>query len=191
MDALTRLVFRAQSGDDRALESFVRATYEQVWRLCAALVDRPSADDLAQETFTRTVRTLAGFQGDASARTWLLAAARHVCLDELRSRSRMRRREASHPPAVSPSEPATADLIESTVVADLLGRLTPERRAAFALTQILGLSYEEAAQVCDCPLGTIRSRVARARADLSAALDDTMSEPTDRPTRPSSGEPQS
>jgi len=57
----------------------------------------------------------------------------------------------------------------------LIAGLEPERREAFVLTQIIGLSYAEAADVCDCPLGTIRSRVARARADLVAALEGGQS----------------
>ena len=57
-------------------------------------------------------------------------------------------------------------------VADLLARLDPDRREAFVLTQLLGLPYAEAAEVAGCPVGTIRSRVARARGDLIAALTD-------------------
>jgi RNA polymerase sigma-70 factor (ECF subfamily) len=65
----------------------------------------------------------------------------------------------------------TASSPEATVVlADALARLDDDRRAAFVLTQGLGLSYEDAGAVCGCPVGTIRSRVARARGDLVAAL---------------------
>jgi RNA polymerase sigma-70 factor (ECF subfamily) len=188
MDALTRLVHQAQAGDDCALESFVRTTYEQVWRFCAALVDRSSADDLAQETFVRAVRALPRFRGEASARTWLLAAAQHVCLDELRTRGRRRRRDASLMNALPAVEPRTADPVEGAVVVDLLDRLNPERRAAFVLTQMLGLSYEEAAQACECPPGTIRSRVARARAQLLGTLVDLRDRNTRRLGQPSSEE---
>ncbi|MGH9034928.1 MAG: sigma factor-like helix-turn-helix DNA-binding protein, partial [Acidimicrobiia bacterium] len=58
----------------------------------------------------------------------------------------------------------------------LLAGLDPDRRQAFVLTQVLGLSYGETAAVCDCPVGTIRSRVARARADLIARLNEATSE---------------
>lgn len=177
MDVLTRLAQRARRGDDDALQHFVGATYDQVWRLCAAVVDEQSADDLAQETFVRAVRTLAGFRARSSARTWLLAVARNTCMDELRARSRRRRRDASLQSAVAASSPAAADASQLPVVADLLGRLEPERRTAFVLTQVLGLGYVEAAQVCRCPVGTIRSRVARARADLMRLLGDGAVEP--------------
>jgi RNA polymerase sigma-70 factor (ECF subfamily) len=59
---------------------------------------------------------------------------------------------------------------QGVVVTDLLARLDPDRREAFVLTQLLGLPYAEAAQVAGCPIGTIRSRVARARADLVDAF---------------------
>ncbi len=63
-------------------------------------------------------------------------------------------------------------LPEALTVADLLARLDPDRREAFVLTQLLGLPYAEAAEVAGCPVGTIRSRVARARADLVDALGE-------------------
>ena len=148
----------------------MRTAYDQVWRLCAGLVDRASADDLAQDTFARALGSLGRYRGDASARTWLLAIARHTCVDELRSRQRRRRHAASDAGVVAAdgTGPAgrTPDASQEIVVADLLARLDPDRRAAFVVTQLLGLSYDEAATVCACPTGTIRSRVARARADL-------------------------
>jgi RNA polymerase sigma-70 factor (ECF subfamily) len=62
---------------------------------------------------------------------------------------------------------------DALLLGALVHALPDERRAAFVATQLLGMSYEEAAEVCDCPVGTIRSRVARARTDLAAALDGT------------------
>jgi RNA polymerase sigma-70 factor, ECF subfamily len=145
----------------------VETAYEPVWRLCAALVDEKSADDLSQDTFFRVVRALPNFRGESSALTWLLAIARHVCLDELRARSRRRGRDAG----LWPGQDGTAeDTSGELAIADLIGRLDEDRRAAFVLTQLLGLSYDEAASVCACPPGTIRSRVARARADLMSLI---------------------
>ena len=80
--------------DGRAVEQLVRATYSDVWRLCAVLVDEQVADDLAQETFLRATRSLRRFRGDSTPRTWILAIARHVCMDELRGRHRA---QASRP----------------------------------------------------------------------------------------------
>jgi len=170
VDVLTRLAYEARGGDEGALQRFVDAVYDQVWRLSAALVDEQSADDLAQETFVRAVRALASFRGNASARTWVLAIARNTCMDELRSRTRRRRRDLSLRPGAGAG--TAPDASQQPVVADLLGRLGHERRAAFVLTQVLGLDYQEAARVCSCPVGTIRSRAARARAELVVLLGD-------------------
>ncbi len=163
VDPLTRLALRARAGDADALGEFVETGYEQVWRLCATLVGRQEADDASQETFVRAVRSLPQFRGESSAQTWLLAISRHVCIDELRGRARRRRRDTA---LENSQEPLEADVGAGVTAADLIGRLDHDRRAAFVLTQVLGLSYDEAARVCECPPGTIRSRVARAHADL-------------------------
>jgi RNA polymerase sigma-70 factor (ECF subfamily) len=185
MDPLTWLAHRARRGDAGALSGFVEAGYEPVWRLCASLVGEDSADDVAQESFVRAVKALPGFRGESSARTWLLTIARHACIDELRARSRRRRREVgiggaggggspvggATGAAAPPGGAQIADASGHITTADLLRQLEPDRRAAFVLTQVVGLSYEEAAKVCECPTGTVRSRVARARADLIALLE--------------------
>ncbi len=172
MDELTSLALAARDGDERALTRFVARSQGEVWRLSAHLVDRQSADDLTQETFLRAVRALPRFRGDASARTWLLVIARRTCIDEIRSRTRRRRlhRPASQEEVARiPDAAAPGFGVELT---DLLAPLDPDRATAFVLTQVLGLSYSEAAEVCACPVGTIRSRVARARADLVGLLGE-------------------
>lgn len=161
---ITADALAAAAGDQRALTRFVRRTQGDVHRLCAYLGPADDAADLAQETYLRAIRSLAGFRGDAPARLWLLSIARRTCADHFRTRYRRRAIEArvDPPPAASdPTDPALWDLLE---------HLHPDQRAAFALTQVLGLSYAEAAVACDCPVGTIRSRVARARAVLVELL---------------------
>lgn len=152
---------RAAAGDGIAFAAFVRATQADVRRACAALVDADSADDLAQETYIRAHRALPTYAGDAPVRVWLLGIARNVCRNEIRSRTRRRRlhqRVAS--PAAVPSMTGAVDLWQCVTM------LPVERREAFVLTQLLGFSYDDAAVACGCPIGTIRSRVARARDDL-------------------------
>jgi RNA polymerase sigma-70 factor (ECF subfamily) len=174
VDDVTRLAFAAKNGDRVAFAGFVRQTQSDVWRLCAHLVDSTSADDLTQETYLRAVTAISRFRGDASARTWLLSIARRVCADAIRSRTRRRRalwRRGTDNDTVA----APAGAVELEAV---LAELSVDRRTAFVLTQVLGLSYEEAAVAAGCPVGTIRSRVARARTDLLAALADDEAEPT-------------
>jgi RNA polymerase sigma-70 factor (ECF subfamily) len=172
VDEVTRLALQARDGDELALEGFVRRTQAPVWRLAAHLVDRASADDLTQETFLRAVPALARYRAEAPALVWLLSIARRTCADELRRRTRRRARlgRVVSLEGLEGFEPAGAS--DDTAMADLLDvveGLDTDRRTAFVLTQVLGLSYEEAAQVCAVPIGTIRSRVARARADLMRA----------------------
>jgi RNA polymerase sigma-70 factor, ECF subfamily len=156
-------------GTSDPVEELVAATYADVWRLCSALVDADRADDLAQETFLRATTALHRFRGRASKRTWIFAIARHVCMDELRGRHRRRRRDERL--AAAPGGTHDADLSGEIAIGELLQQLDPDRRAAFVLTQMFRLPYQEAATVCGCPTGTIRSRVARARDDLIRLMD--------------------
>ena len=173
---------RAAQGDRQALERLVKTSYAEVWRLCAALVDEQTADDLAQETFVRLTRSLRGFRGQASARTWILAIARHVCMDELRRRHRQRRRDRRLAAAGTP--PALADAAGEVASNELLANLDSDRRAAFVLTQLFRLTYQEAAAVCGCPIGTIRSRVARAREELIGLIADGQAASQRNPALP-------
>jgi RNA polymerase sigma-70 factor, ECF subfamily len=173
-DDVTRQALAARDGDRVAFAGFVRQTQGDVWRLCAHLVDPGSADDLTQETYLRAVTAIGRFRGDSTAKTWLLTIARRVCADSIRRRTRRRRALLRRGPEVE----AVAESAGAIELQAVMAGLTPDRRTAFTLTQVLGLSYEEAAAVVGCPVGTIRSRVARARADLVAALADEASTPS-------------
>lgn len=169
VDELARVAAAAATGDPLAAAALVRATQADVWRLCAHLGDRQSADDLTQETFLRAFGSLHRFAGRSTVRTWLLSIARRTCADAIRSRRRRRMVLVGDDDLLE--RPDTADRVaEGAAVDDLLARLHPDRREAFVLTQLMGLPYAEAAEVAGVPVGTIRSRVARARADLVDAL---------------------
>jgi RNA polymerase sigma-70 factor (ECF subfamily) len=174
MDDLARTAADAAGGDPLAAAALVRATQSDVWRLCAALGDRDTADDLTQETYLRAFGSLHRFENRSSVRTWLLSIARRVCADAVRSRRRRRLTLVRDDVDIEDvSRRGAADPVaEGATVADLLARLDPGRREAFVLTQVLGLPYAEAAEVAGCPVGTIRSRVARARTDLIDSLAD-------------------
>src|SRR5688500_2409769 len=177
VEDLERLTAAAVDGDPLAAAALVRETQSDVWRLCAALGDRQTADDLTQETYLRAFASLHRFEGRSSVRTWLLSIARRVCADAVRSRRRRRltlvREERELETLAIP--PGDDPVAEGAAVTDLLARLDADRREAFVLTQLLGLPYAEAAEVAGCPVGTIRSRVARARADLVDSLGGVKS----------------
>ncbi|MCW2605657.1 MAG: polymerase sigma-C factor [Frankiales bacterium] len=168
MDELAGWAQAARDGDPVAVAALVRATQQEVRRLCAWLVDPASADDLAQDTYVRALGALPGYEARSPFRPWLLSIARRTCADELRRRARRRNLVSRLRGGLQDRWP---DRTEAVALEDLLARLDRDRREAFVLTQVLGLSYGEAAQVCDVPVGTIRSRVARARSEL---LDEVV-----------------
>jgi RNA polymerase sigma-70 factor (ECF subfamily) len=179
---LDELALAAKSGDRDAAAAFVRATQQQVHRFLTHLVDAHQAEDLTQETYLRAMKALPRFEGRSSARTWLYSIARRVAADHIRAVSaRPRIAAADDWEAVADAQARPSRSVEERIVLrDLLDRIDAERRLAFVATQVLGLSYAEAAEVCDCPIGTIRSRVARAREDLVELMRDERPAHSDR-----------
>jgi RNA polymerase sigma-70 factor (ECF subfamily) len=170
LDELDELTLkRAQRGDDRACRDLVLAYQRRVFALLGRLLGRsPMVEDLAQETFLRVFRALPAFSPSGPARlsTWILTIATRLALDELRKR----RPQAA---AVELAQPPEADAralgraIENAVAA-----LPPEFRAAFLLREYHGLEYDEIARALDVDLGTVKSRLSRARSQLREALKD-------------------
>lgn len=170
----TAWALAARGGDPDAADHFVRALHGDVLRYVTYLSGDPqAAHDLTQDTFVRAFGSLHRYEGRASARTWLLAIARRAVADSIR-RAATRPRTADAVDwrtAVENSRPhGLPGFEEGVALLDLLGNLSGERRVAFLLTQVVGLSYEEAAGRVGCPVGTVRSRVSRARAVLERLL---------------------
>jgi RNA polymerase sigma-70 factor (ECF subfamily) len=163
---LRALVAAAIEGDDVAVREFVRVTQPAVWRLCNVLGSPGEEEDLTQDTFMRALRSLASYRGESPVMGWLLSIARRVCADHVRARSRQRRLLV----AVTNSASDGVVIDSDHAIWEIVRGIDPDRREAFVLTQVAGLSYDEAADVLGCPVGTVRSRVARARADLVDAV---------------------
>jgi RNA polymerase sigma-70 factor (ECF subfamily) len=178
------------SGGVGALERFVAETQADVWRLCRYLGDASEADDLAQETYERAIGSLHRYRGDGPARGWLLTVARRVCVDHTRRAQRRRRRDAAVLNEAAAGDGrrgfVTSDGADRVALDDVIGALGEDRRAAFVLTQVLGMHYDEAADILDVPVGTIRSRVSRARLDLVEMMTDDR-EPDSDVNDPASG----
>ena len=185
-DAVTALALKAGQGDRAALTDFIQATQKDVWRLLAHLGGQDIADDLTQETYLRVMSALPRFAARSSARTWILSLARRVWVDNIRhDMARPRkgrvwvdnirhdmarpRKASTQPEAIEARTPSSSTWTEWVDARLLIDALPPERREALILTQILGYTYEEAAKITGVRIGTIRSRVARARADVIAA----------------------
>lgn len=170
----TELALAAGAGDRTALAAFIRATQRDVYRFVCHLCAHDEAEDLTQETYLRALRALPGFAGRSSARTWLLSIARRVAADQIRhtmARPRTTAVEDWDTIAAGSSAHRRSGFDEGVLLRELVAGLETDRRDAFVLTQVLGLGYAAAAEVCGCPVGTIRSRVARAREDLVRALN--------------------
>ncbi|MDQ3762706.1 MAG: sigma-70 family RNA polymerase sigma factor [Actinomycetota bacterium] len=169
----TALALAAGTGDRAALAAFVRATQRDVYRFLNRLCERGEAEDLTQETYLRALQALPSFAGRSSARTWLLSIARRVAADQVRRTvTRPRTTAVEDWETVVATNPThrRSGFDEGILLHELVAGLEPDRRDAFVLTQVLGLGYAAAAEVCGCPVGTIRSRVARAREDLVRAM---------------------
>ncbi|BCL25641.1 sigma-70 family RNA polymerase sigma factor [Streptomyces aurantiacus] len=173
-ESATAWALAARGGDPEAVDRFVRALHPDVVRYITHVgADHQAADDLAQDTFLRALGSLHRFEGRSSARTWLLSIARRTVVDSLRYAAARPRLADADDWTICADRARPSGLPgfeEGVALLDLLDALAPERRRAFVLTQLAGLSYEEAAELSGCPIGTIRSRVARARATLVELL---------------------
>ncbi len=180
VDELTALALAARDGDRVALSSFVRTTWDDVARLVTAVAGSHLAEDAAQDAYLRAIKALPRYRAESGARTWLMSIARHAAIDAVRSASRRRRLTRLLAGRAGPEPPAVA-LGDRALTEQVLARLEPDRRTAFVLTQLLGFDYAGAAGVCGCPVGTIRSRVARAREQLVVELGPAPpAEPVER-----------
>ena len=168
---VTDLALKAGRGDRAALTEFIKSTQDDVWRLLAHLGGPDIADDLTQETYLRVIGALPRFAARSSARTWLLSLARRVWVDNIRhdmARPRKSATEYEDAAALAPAPENAGTWSEWIDARVLIDALPADRREALILTQVLGYTYEEAAKIAGVRVGTIRSRVARARKDLIA-----------------------
>ncbi len=177
------LVRRVQQGDKKAFDVLVRKYQQRIVKLISRYVrDQDEALDVAQETFIKAYRALANFRGESAFYTWLYRIAINTAKNYLVSQSR-------RPPDTDidaedavqfegDSKLRETDLPEQLVHRDELERviyeaidaLPEDLRTAITLRELEGLSYEEIAQAMDCPIGTVRSRIFRAREAIEAKL---------------------
>ncbi len=178
-------VTRSRNDRELAFQELVVRYRHRVFAVCfRVLDDHADAEDATQETFVKLARGADGFRGDAKLSTWLYRVARNVCTDRIRYEARRPSTPVDDVAAVG-TEPSVADASEAhataTVVGAALARLDERSRQLLLLVAVDGLSYAEVAEVVDLPVGTVKSRVSRARVQLGMLLADAPDDRQDRP----------
>ncbi len=178
-----KLVTRVQKGDKTAFDLLVRKYQHKIAKLVGRFVrDRSEVEDVTQEAFIKAYRALGGFRGDSAFYTWLYRIAVNTAKNYLESHGRrppsldletegiegFEGGEALHEQA-TPERHLLTDEIAATVQRVLDG-LPADLRTAITLREVEGLSYEEIAEIMDCPIGTVRSRIFRAREAVDVEL---------------------
>ncbi len=186
-DSDLMLVERTLAGDQRAFELLVIKYQRRIQRLIGRMVrDVDLVEDIAQETFIRAYRALHQFRGDAQFYTWLYRIAVNTAKrfllnlkrDPTVTQSSLQSNDDEDETYSRKSEPSTDETPESALAAQEIARavnaalevLPEDLKQALILREMDGLSYEEIAEVMNCPLGTVRSRIFRAREAVSAKV---------------------
>ncbi len=177
------LVERVQAGDLRAFDLLVRRYQSRITAVISRFVkDWSECQDVAQESFIRAYRAIGNFRGDSQFYTWLYKIAVNTAKNHLVAQKRrppsddVQVEDAEHfdvgfqmKDTATPERELMRQEIERTVLATVEA-LPEELRTAITLREIDGLSYEEIAQAMDCPIGTVRSRIFRAREAIDEQL---------------------
>jgi RNA polymerase sigma-70 factor, ECF subfamily len=170
-----QLVARAQNGDTRAFEMLVRKYQHKIVQLVSRLVGDADAPDVAQETFIKAYRALGGFQGNSAFYTWLYRIGiRPAGQDNLDVADAELYGHTEHLSDINTPEAMLLSEEIKQKVAEVIVGLPPDLRRAITLRELEGLSYEEIAEVMSCPIGTVRSRIFRAREAIDAVVGPLM-----------------
>jgi RNA polymerase sigma-70 factor (ECF subfamily) len=167
------LIRRYLEGDIAAFDELMRAHEDRVFAICLRMMrNRDEALDATQDVFLTVFRKADRYKEQAAFSTWLYRVSINTCYDHLRRRQR--KRTESMPDYFDPSDPRSGDAFNAVElrpdVDAALATITPEFRAAVVLVDLQGMSLEGAADTLDVPLGTVKSRLFRARKQLSKEL---------------------
>lgn len=185
---------RAQKGDAGALDAVLRHHYDAIRSICHRIVvNKADAEDATQMALISVARALPSFDRRASLSTWIYRIATNAALDELR---RISRRPIPTPDSAMEhaQSDSTGEVDTQMLISHALGGVTAEYRVVLVLRHVADLDYEEIASILDIPIGTVRSRLARGRAQLAeivgnqfpetqrhTSADDSLAPKDDRP----------
>ncbi len=176
----SRLIESFKKGDTSAFEAIVFKYQDRIYNLCRRMLENPhDAEDAAQDVFLKAYQALPKFKPDASLYTWLYRIAANTCIDYKRKPvwesifgnseedDRLVHDRVSDSP--SPEQLCQSKEIDRALQKGL-GKLSPKLRAVIVLKEIEELSYEEIAETLDISMGTVKSRIARAREELQKVM---------------------
>lgn len=182
------LVKQSIQGDTRAFEKLVAQYQNKIYALAYRYMgNEEDAYDMAQEALIKAFRSLRSFKGNSSFSTWLYRVTTNVCLDELRRRKRrivplsldepLATREGDEvEKEIADSSPGVDILYEqkefAQYIQELLNEMKPEHKTAIVLRDVMEFSYEEIAEILNCSMGTVKSRISRAREVLRKKLSE-------------------
>ena len=187
-DTDQQLVQRAQRGDLRAFDLLVLKYQGRIAALVSRYLNDPGeVEDVTQEAFIKAYRALEKFRGDSAFYTWLYRIASNAAKNHLVAKGRRPGADVTIEDAegfeqaalISESSTPEAELMSeelAQVVTEALDALPEELRAALSLREFEGLSYDDIAAVLECPVGTVRSRIFRAREAIDERVREQMSE---------------
>ena len=171
-EPLPEIVHRAQAGDLDAFERIVRECQPGAWFLAYYLThDAAAADDIVQEAFLHAYIAIRSYRSQWRFTGWLLQIVRNCAMDHHR---RVKRRGAAVERATAPMpDPDHSPMVEErTRIHDAVRALPPDMREPFVVIEMLGYSYEEASEILGVKMGTLKSRMHRARARLVRSLTE-------------------
>lgn len=176
-DILNELVKKAQKGDLRAFEQLVEQYHARIYNIALGIMGNPhDAEDAAQNALIKIYRAVGDFKFQSKLSTWIYRITTNVCMDEMRKRKRSKSVSSDDlPEDAFGADHATpeAHALSQESIADLkcaIACLKDEHRKVIVLRDINGFSYEEIADITKCSVGTVKSRISRAR----TALKDTL-----------------
>lgn len=188
MEAETTLIQRCQAGDMKAAEVLFRRYHAPIHALVSRMLrEAPETEDLVQETFLKAFKGIGGFKGNSSFKTWLYQIATNTCLNHLAKAERKYQHDSLDTPLSEDRDMTLGDRLASNAptphevaqtqevyrrVEEAIGRLSPEYRSVLVLRDLQDLSYEEVAETLGINLGTVKSRLARARRQVQKWLED-------------------
>jgi RNA polymerase sigma-70 factor (ECF subfamily) len=188
MEAEQLLIERCKAGDMKAAEELFRRYHAPIYALVSRMVrEAPEAEDLVQEVFLKAFKGLGGFKGHSSFKTWLYQIATNTCLNYLAKAERKYQHDSLDAPLGEDRELTLGDRLAASGptpdeaahtqevyrrVEEAVARLSPEYRSVLVLRDLQDLSYDEVAATLGINLGTVKSRLARARKQVQQWLED-------------------